>query len=112
MFKNKFKTYTIYIRNFENIEKYYKKINFYSNNKIETLKEIVHNSGRISYSHGETKDKIVRLLNKHNLTSSRLAKMLDRKRCTINHFLYVLEKENKVEKVRKMGKHIVWGIKK
>tara|TARA_Y100000310_G_scaffold345343_1_gene463960 strand:+ start:8156 stop:9328 length:1173 start_codon:yes stop_codon:yes gene_type:complete len=96
-----FPVWYFYIKNFHNLEKFNNLIGFSHPKKLASLVNIMKNPGRISYSQGETKERIVRLLKEKELTSIELAKELGRKRITINHFLRKLTKGRQIQYIKK-----------
>jgi len=105
-----FDIYYFHIKSYYNLQKYYEKIGFNNPNKQRLLKKIIRNPGKKSYLHGETKGKIVKLLKERKLVSSQIAERLDRKLCTINHFLNILEKEKKITYIGKKKKYKLYKV--
>lgn len=106
----RFKIFSFYIRNFNNIFKFSKHIGFSNNRKKKNLINIIKNPGRISYAHGETKTKILDLLRNKKMTIINLSKILNRDNSTIDTFLLRLKKQNLVER-KYLNKVLYWSLK-
>lgn len=108
--KNKYLSYTFYIRNYHNILKFWKFIDFYHPEKQKKLEKIIKFHGRKSYAHGETKKLILVLLEKKPLSTFELCRTLERSTTNINAFLRKLEREDKVERF-KFNRQMSWRVR-
>lgn len=111
-----FKIFTFYIRNFDNINQFYKQISFSSTSKFKKLNQIMKNPGRKSYARGESERRILGILKNNDSTSSKIMGLLNRKRVTVNICLSKLEKrklvfKKKIRKINKNNREIVWGLR-
>jgi hypothetical protein len=113
--QGKYHVFTFYIKHFHNLEKFSKNIGFYHDQKLSKLNKLLKSPGRKSYSIGETKKLILNVLKKNHSTSTELKNLLKRDRSTINYWLSLLNKEDKIYKrarrVLKKGTEIIWSIK-
>lgn len=113
MYHRKMRGFDVYyfnIKSYDHLNMYYKKIGFNNPDKQKQLKKIIENPGRKSYLHGQTKEAILRLMKEKRLLSSQLARKLNRKLCTINHFLRLLENENKIKCIGKKNKYKFYKV--
>ena len=103
-----FKQHTIYIRNYHNLKRYHQKINFNHKGKRKLLQKMIYNTGRKSYSHGETERRILDLLKKKPLTAKEISHILKRKQCTIDGFINKLEKREKIKHIGIRNRSRIW----
>jgi len=75
------------------------------------LQKIIENPGREIYARGETKKKILELINQGTATSTKLSKKMNRRLVTINHFLRKLEDEEKIKRGSLKREGIIWSLK-
>ena len=102
--------YTFYVKHFHNLALFNEKIGFTHPGKIEKMNKILTNPGRKHYSSGESQSKILSYLALKDSTSFELMLVLDRKESTINYWLNILMKENKIYKKVDSGRSI-WSLK-
>jgi len=103
-----FRRYTVYIRNYHNLKKYYQYIGFNHKRKQDMLKRIILNPGQKHYSHGETERKILELLKKKALTSKELSLILNRSVCTIHIVLKRMKEKGSIKHIKFKKKYKVW----
>jgi len=99
-----------YIRNFVNINKFFKEIGFYHPRKKEKLEKIIKNPGRKSYARGETEKLIINLLQNEMLTVYEISKRLERSYINTSAFVRSLSKEGRIDSIR-LGKQKLWKVR-
>ncbi len=84
-------------------------LGFYNTEKNEKLNNLIKFHGRLSYGKGETKELILKLLNKPPFPSSELSNILGRKPITIHYHLRNLRDASKVRRFIHNNK-ILWKV--
>lgn len=105
-----FDSYYFYIRGNSNLRTFSEKIGFTHSSKRYKLSQILKFPGRNSHLHGETKQKIVSLLKERQMNSKEMSQLLNRKLCTINHFLRILETDGKIKCTGKSNRYKIYEV--